>query len=153
MLCFFFKREYIFIYFYLKSEYIISITSISFVCSLRDVTITGDGLQILSYAWQSRPLSIEGSLASQTCSDTGYPFLIVISEDPWHAHLLPSVLQWRYHYLYLRLMVGIRIPNLPHANDLTDWAIAAVVIKKKAYLWNMIDKKRRSFFVEREMKF
>ena len=28
---------------------------------------------------------------------------MVISEDPWHSHLLPSVWQWISHYLFLRL--------------------------------------------------
>ena len=28
---------------------------------------------------------------------------MVISEDPWHSHLLPSVWQWSCHYLCLRL--------------------------------------------------
>ena len=34
--------------------------------SYGDVTITGEGLQILTYALQSWPLSIEGSLAYHT---------------------------------------------------------------------------------------
>ena len=28
---------------------------------------------------------------------------VVISEDPWHSHLLSSVWQWSCHYLFLRL--------------------------------------------------
>ena len=86
--------------------------------SLRDVTITGEVLQILIYARHSWPLSSEGSLACLTYCDTGHPFIIVISEDPWHSHLLPSVWQWSCHYLILRLRavaVGMRIPNLPLA--------------------------------------
>ena len=42
-------------------------------------------------------------LAIERCHthcDTG---LLVISEDPWHSHLLPSVWQWSCHYLFLRL--------------------------------------------------
>ena len=64
-------------------------------------------------SWQ---LSSEGSLACHTYCDTGQPFVMVISEDPWHLHLLPSVLQWSCHYLFLRLRsvaAGIRTPNLP----------------------------------------
>ena len=45
------------------------------------VTITGEGLQILTYALHSRPLSSEGSLACHTYCDMGHPFIIVISED------------------------------------------------------------------------
>ena len=37
--------------------------------------------------------------------DKRHPFIIVISEDPWHSHVLPSVWQWSSHYLFLRLTV------------------------------------------------
>ena len=30
----------------------------------------------------------------------GHPFLMVISEDPWHSHLMPSVWQWSCHNLF-----------------------------------------------------
>ena len=56
-----------------------------------DVTITGEELKILTYARHSWPLSSEGSSACNIYCDTGHPFLIVISKDPWHSHLLPSV--------------------------------------------------------------
>ena len=56
-----------------------------------DVTITGEGLQILTYARQSWTSSSEISFACHTFCDTGRPFIMVISEDPWHSHLLPSV--------------------------------------------------------------
>ena len=39
-----------------------------------------------------RPLSSEDSLACHIC-DTGHPFIMVVSEDPWHSHLMPSVWQ------------------------------------------------------------
>ena len=39
--------------------------------SYRDFTITGEGQQILTYAWHSWPLSSEGSLACHACCDTG----------------------------------------------------------------------------------
>ena len=46
-----------------------------------DVTITGERLQILTmHGTQGQ--SSEGSLACHTSSDTGYPFIMVISEDP-----------------------------------------------------------------------
>ena len=45
-----------------------------------DVTITGEGLQILTYARHSWPLSSEDSLACHTFCDTGHPFMMVISE-------------------------------------------------------------------------
>ena len=59
-----------------------------------DVTIACKGLQILTYARHLWPLSSEGSLACHTYCDTGDPFIMVISEDPWHSHLMPSGWQW-----------------------------------------------------------
>ena len=47
--------------------------------------------------------SSEGSLTCHTYCDTGLPFIMVISEDPWHSHLMPSVWQWSCYYLFLRL--------------------------------------------------
>ena len=35
--------------------------------------------------------------------DTEHPFIMVISEESLHSHLLPSVWQWSCHYLFLRL--------------------------------------------------
>ena len=78
------------------------------------ITCTSKGLQILTYTWHSWPLSSEGSSACHTYCDTGHPFIMVISEDPWHSHLLLRVWLWSCHYLFLRLrsvMVGIRTPN------------------------------------------
>ena len=48
-------------------------------------------LQILTFARHSWPLSIEGSSTWHTYCDTGQPFMMVISEDPWHTNMLPSV--------------------------------------------------------------
>ena len=59
--------------------------------SYGDVTIAGKGLQIFIYARYSWQLSSKVYLAYHTYCDTGHPFIMVISEDPWHSHLLPSV--------------------------------------------------------------
>ena len=72
------------------------------------------------YTRNSWPLIIssDGSFTCQTYCDTGQPFIGVVSEDPWHSYLLPSVWQWSCHCLYLRLRsveAGIRPPNLLHA--------------------------------------
>ena len=53
-----------------------------------DVTITGKGLQILTYARHLWPLSSEGSLACHIYCDTGHPFIMVISGDPSYSRLL-----------------------------------------------------------------
>ena len=50
--------------------------------SYGDVTITGEGLQILTYALHLWTLSSEGSLTCHTYCDPGHPFIMVISEDP-----------------------------------------------------------------------
>ena len=80
-----------------------------------DVTITGEGLQILTYTRHQWPLNSEGSSACHTYCVTGHPFIMIISEDPWHSQLLPSVWQWN---LFLRLRsvaARIRKSNLPPA--------------------------------------
>ena len=54
----------------------------------------------------------------RTYWDTGLPLIMVIPEDPWHTHQLPSVWLWNCQYLFLRLrfvVAGIRTPNHPHA--------------------------------------
>ena len=51
--------------------------------SYGDVTFTVEGL-----SW---PLSSEGSLACHTYCDSGHWFMMVVSKDPWHSHLLPSI--------------------------------------------------------------
>ena len=45
-------------------------------------------------------MSSEGSLACDTFCDTGHSFLMVILEDPWHSHLLPSGWQWSCRYMF-----------------------------------------------------
>ena len=52
-----------------------------------NVTVTGEGLQIFTYAPHSWPLSSEGSLACHTYCDRCLPFIIIIPEDPWHSYL------------------------------------------------------------------
>ena len=49
------------------------------------------------------PQGRESSLACQTYCDTDrvmQPFIMVISEDPWHSNQLPTVLLWSCHYLF-----------------------------------------------------
>ena len=63
-----------------------------------DVTFAGEGLQILTYIY-SALMAIEqwGFLTRHNYCDTGLALKIVISEDLWHSHLLPSVWQWSCH--------------------------------------------------------
>ena len=86
----------------------------------------GEGLQILTYTRHSLPLSSEGSLACHTYRDTGHPFIMVISEDPWQSQRLPWVLQWSCNYMYLfqRLMsvvVGIQNSTFRMRGERFNW--------------------------------
>ena len=48
----------------------------------------------------------------------GHLFIMVISEEPWHSHLVPSVRSWSCYYLFLRhrsLAAWIQTRNLPRA--------------------------------------
>ena len=82
-----------------------------------DVNTSGEELHILTHARHSWPLSSEGSFACHTYCDTGLRFIMVISEDPWHSHLLPSLWQWSCHYLFLWQVCRYRglNPDLLHA--------------------------------------
>ena len=61
-------------------------SSYSRIFHSKDLTITGEGLHILTCARHSWPLSSEGSLPCFTYWDTGHPSIMVIFEDPWHWH-------------------------------------------------------------------
>ena len=50
--------------------------------SYGDVTITAEGLHILTFARHSWPLNSEGLLACNTNCDTGHPFIMVIPKYP-----------------------------------------------------------------------
>ena len=67
------------------------------------------------YSWQ---LSSDGSSACHTYCDIRHPLIMVIFEDPWHSHLMPSIWQWSCHYLLWRLRsvaAGIQTHTLAHA--------------------------------------
>ena len=71
-----------------------------FLHSYGDVKIIREGLQILTYTRHSWSFSSEGSLACHTFCDTGHPFIMIISEDPWHSQL----------YVAERLAVELSLP-------------------------------------------
>ena len=56
----------------------------------RDVTITGEGFQIMRYTPHLWVFSSEGSWVCHTYCDTGHMFITFHFEDPWHSHLLPA---------------------------------------------------------------
>ena len=81
-------------------------------------------LQILTLTPHSLTLISEGSLAYCTYCDTRHPFTMVISEDPWNSHLLPSVWQWTCHYPFKRLenfSLIRRRQNFFNGEDLQIW--------------------------------
>ena len=57
---------------------------------------------------------------------------MVISEDTWHSHLVPSVWQWSCHYLFYDLVCSgwntNTQPSACEANALTDCITAAVAV-------------------------
>ena len=74
------------------------------------------------------------SLVCHTFCDMGDSFLMVISQDPWHSHLIPSVWQWSCHHLfittynnqrYVAVWILTQKPSACEANTLTHCAIAA----------------------------
>ena len=93
--------KYIMIFLFVCLGFFVPIGRIFHSCG--DVFTTGEGLQILTYARHLWPLRSEGSLTCRTHYNTGQPYILVISEDQWHSHLLPSVWQWSCHCLFLRL--------------------------------------------------
>ena len=59
--------------------------------------------------------AVRVSLEWHTYCDTRHPFKMVVSKDPWHWHLMPSVWQWSCHYLFWWLRsvtAGIWTSNL-----------------------------------------
>ena len=89
-------------YFFGCLEFIVPLKHFSLIWRRHhvDVTIAGERLQILTYARHSWPLNSEGSLTCHSYCDTGLPFIMVISEDPWHSHLLQSVWRWSCHCFF-----------------------------------------------------
>ena len=73
--------------------------------SYGDVTIVGDGLQ--SFDLCSALMSFEqwGFFSVPHLLWHGASvYNMVNSEDPWHSQPLPSVKQWNFRYLFLRLL-------------------------------------------------
>ena len=79
------------------------------------------------------PLRIYKFTHMETSPLHGASVYNVISQDPWHSHLLLSVGQWSCNNLFLRLILvcrdWIRTPNLAcGANALTHCANAASLV-------------------------
>ena len=95
---------------------------ISFVCLVFFVLLENFSLIWIRhhYRWKAANFELcsaliairsKGSLARHTYCDTGHLFIMVIFEEPWHSHLLPSALQWSCRYLFSRpVATGTRTP-------------------------------------------
>ena len=66
-----------------------------FLISFGEVTIAGEGLQILTYARRLWSLSSEGHLAWNPYSDTGYPFIMVMSDSVHSQVMVTSPYEWK----------------------------------------------------------
>ena len=78
-----------------------------------------NGWRATNFDLKSALMAIE-QWARHTYCDTVHPFIMVVSEDPWVSHLLPSIWQRGCHYLFLRLIsvaAEIRTFNLLHARQ------------------------------------
>ena len=95
-----------------------------------DVTITGEGLQSLSYTLHSWLLICEGSLECHTYCDTGQPFIMVISEDPsthTYCRAFGSGAVTTYIYDIGLSQLGFEHPNLRMRDERSIRQATAVV--------------------------
>ena len=83
----------------------------------------------------------EGSFACHTYCDMVHPFIMVISADPWHSHLLPSVKQWAVDYCFYDLHVGLSRLGFEHPTFRLRGLLAftvngtSVVCYRLSYKW------------------
>ena len=64
----------------------------------------GGRLQILTYTRHSWSLNSEGSSACHIYCNTGHPFKMVISHDPWHSHLFLKYMHEIKRYVNMQVM-------------------------------------------------
>ena len=101
--------------------------------------VTGEGLQMLTYARHSWPLSSEGYLACRNLLWHGASVIIVISEDPWQTHIAERLAVELSLPAFYDLGCGFDSDIKPFAcgsNALTSCA-TAVVILAKTYIYTI----------------
>ena len=115
--------------------------------SFGDFAITGVGLNNLhvTFARPSRHLNVESSLMCHTYCKTGQPFIMIISEDPWHSHQSPNV--WPNHdlpqakrrlYLFVTAAVScmsMLINTCVFQKAARCFIIACCHIRKLSFIW------------------
>ena len=86
------------------------------------------------YRWRAAYFNLYPALKAidqwgHTNCAMGHPFIMVISEDPWHSHPLPCVKKWSCHYLFNVFDHRGQYSNTQlsacEANVLTDCSTAA----------------------------
>ena len=98
--------------------------------SFGHIPITGERLQIWTFAWHVWPLSSGGSLPCNLHFHTGNPFIMVISQDPYNTHAYCRVVGSGavLPVLTTKVRQGYDSKNQPStygANALTEYATAA----------------------------
>ena len=83
--------------------------------SHRDVTITGEGLQILTYARHLWSLSSEGSLACHTYCDMGHPFKIADALTHCASAVASKTMKLCLHH------VPVSVLYIPIANKMSNY--------------------------------
>ena len=78
-----------------------------------------------------------------TYCDTRHPFVMVISKDPWHSHLLSCVWQWSCPYLFNELdlsRLGLEHPTFclrgERSNPLRPQWLSKIILQRITYIWN-----------------
>ena len=78
-----------------------------------------------------------------TYCDTRHPFVMVISKDPWHPHLLSCVWQWSCPYLFNDLdltRLGLEHPTFrlrgERSNPLRPQWLSKIILQRITYIWN-----------------
>ena len=113
-------KEFCFVCFLFVCLYGVDRPTREFFHSYGDVTITDEGLQILTNARRSWPLSSEGALAYHTYCDTGHSFIMVTPRTR-DTHIYcrafsSGAVTTCFYVVRLRSVVaGIRTPKLPLA--------------------------------------
>ena len=77
------------------------------------------------YGWRTSNFHLchlAGTVLYSYC-DTWHPFLMVISEDPSHSHLLPSVCQWSCDFFINEITASDAGPNIIRSHLFLFWWI------------------------------
>ena len=125
-------------------EFIVPLANFSLIWRRNHWRWRAANFDLCRHSWL---LSSVGSATCHTYYDTGLPFIMVISEDPWHSHLLPSVWQWSCHNLILRLrsVVNGVEPRSPACEANAQPLRHRGGFNSRSYQWNVLQTCMNSF--------